>query len=269
VGVEEVFVVALHSFDGGVDYFERLAAQRGRGGGNSINGVLARGGVANDAAFAYGFATGLELGLDEQDEVSLPRSLLASESGEYGRKDKGGGDERDVHGDQLNMFGERGGFKQASVGSLHQGDARISAEPFGDLAVAGVDGEDGGCAALKHAVGEAASRGSDVQAGEAIGFQAPVIKGTLKLEAAAGDVLEVLAEHADAGGVGDGSSGLVDALVVNQDAPGKDKRLGALTGGREGQIDEVFIEAFFQSERVSGQRFTLHARRPLDWLRAC
>jgi hypothetical protein len=31
----------------------------------------------------------------------------------------------------------------------------------------------------------------------------------------------------------------------------------------------VFIEAFFQSERVSGQRFTLHARRPLDWLRAC
>jgi len=55
---------------------------------------------------------------------------------------------------------EFAGGEQAGVAALTQGDARVLAEFLGDLAVAGVDGEDAGGAVLQHAVGEAAGRGA-------------------------------------------------------------------------------------------------------------
>ena len=97
---------------------------------------------------------------------------------------------------------EFAGGEEAGVGALAEGDAGIVAELLGDLAVAGVDGEDGGGAALQHAVGEAAGGGADVDAGEAGEVDGPVGEGVLELEAAAADVFEVGAEEAE-GGVGE------------------------------------------------------------------
>ena len=138
---------------------------------------------------------------------------------------------------------EFAGGEEAGVGALAEGDAGVVAELLGDLAVAGVDGEDGGGAGLEHAVGEAAGGGSDVDAGEAGERDGPVGEGALELEAAAADVLEVGAEEADGGFGGDGGAGLVDALLVDEDAAGEDEGLGALAGGGVAVVDEEFVEA--------------------------
>ena len=133
--------------------------------------------------------------------------------------------------------------EEAGVGALAEGDARIVAELLGDLAVAGVDGEDGCCAALEHAVGEAAGGGSDVDAGEAGEVDGPVGEGVLEFEAAAADVFEIGAEEADGGGGGDRGAGLVDALFVDEDAAGEDEGLGAFAGGGVALVDEELVEA--------------------------
>ena len=81
------------------------------------------------------------------------------------------------------------GGEEAGVGALAQGDTRVVAKLLGDLAIAGVDGEDAGGSALQHAVGEAAGGGSDIDTGEAGERDGPVFEGALELETAAADVL--------------------------------------------------------------------------------
>jgi hypothetical protein len=144
---------------------------------------------------------------------------------------------------------ELAGGEEAGVGALEEGDAGVGAELVVDLAVAGVDGQDGGGAVLEHAVGEAAGGGSDVGAGQALDGDVPGGEGGLELEAAAGDVTEVVAQHADDGGVVDEGAGLgglsafFEALLVDQDAAGEDERLRALAGGGEGAVYEELVEA--------------------------
>ena len=146
---------------------------------------------------------------------------------------------------------ELAGGEEAGVGSLEEGDAGIGAELVVDLAVAGVDGEDGGGAVLEHAVGEAAGGGSDVGAGEAGDGDGPGGEGGFELEAAAGDVAEVVAEEADDGGVVDEGAGLgglsafFETLLVDEDAAGEDEGLGALAGGGEGTVNEELVETKF------------------------
>ena len=96
---------------------------------------------------------------------------------------------------------------------------------------------------LEHAVSEAAGGGSDVGAGEAGDGDAPGGEGGFELDAAAGDVAEIVAEHADGDGVVDGGAGLIDALLVNQDAAGEDERLRTLAGGGERAVNEEFVQA--------------------------
>jgi hypothetical protein len=70
-------------------------------------------------------------------------------------------------------------------------------------------------------------------------------EGVLEFEAAAADVLEVGAEEADGGIGGDGSAGLVDALLIDEDPAGEDEGLGAFAGWGVAVIDEEFIETDF------------------------
>jgi hypothetical protein len=137
---------------------------------------------------------------------------------------------------------ELAGGEEAGVGALEEGDAGVGAELVVDLAVAGVYGENRSRAVLEHAVGEAAGGGSDVGAGEAFDGDVPRCERGFELEAAAGDVAEVVAEEADDDGVVDGGARLVDALVVDQDAAGEDERLRTLAGGGEGAVYEELVE---------------------------
>ncbi len=140
------------------------------------------------------------------------------------------------------MREEFAGSEEAGVGALAEGDAGIVAEFLGDLAIAGVDGKDGSCAALEHAIGEAAGGGADVDAAEAGEIDGPVGEGVLEFEAAAADVLEVGAEEADGGCGGDGGAGLVDALFVDENAAGEDEGLSAFAGGGVAVVDEKLVE---------------------------
>jgi hypothetical protein len=142
---------------------------------------------------------------------------------------------------------ELAGGQEAGVGALEEGDAGVGAELVVDLAVAGVDCEDRSCAGLEHAVGETAGGGSYVGAGEAFDGDVPGGEGGFELEAAAGDVAQVVAEETDGGVVGYGGAGLVDALLVDEDAACDDHGLGALAGGGEVAVYEELVEAEFHA----------------------
>ena len=135
------------------------------------------------------------------------------------------------------------GAEEAGVAALAEADARVVAKGGGDLAVAGVDGEDVGGTVLEHAVGEAAGRGADVEAGLAHEVDLPVFEGGFELEAAAADVAEVGSEEAEDSSRVDRGAGLINLLLVDEDTAGEDESLGSLAGGCQGLVDEELVEA--------------------------
>ena len=240
-------MVAFHALDGRIDDFDVGAVLVEDAVANALDGGLAGAGVANDASLADVFAASFELRLDEDDGLTAPRLAQCAEGGEDRGEDESGRDERDVHCEEgwswMRGGEEFAGGQEAGVGALAERDAGIVAEFLGDLAVAGVDSEDRLCAALQHTVGEASGGGSDVDASEAGEIDGPVGEGVFEFEAAAADVLEVGAEEADGGGSRDGGAGLVNSLLVDEDAAGEDEGLGAFAGDGVTLVDEKFVEA--------------------------
>jgi len=249
-------VVALHTVDWGVDDFYGGAMPLDDTVTDALNGGLTRVGVADDAAFADVLAAGFELRLDENDSGALPGVAFGAEGSEDGGQDESGGDEGDVHCEKrkskssaarrMTIFiclrEEFAGSEEAGVGAFAEGDSGIVAEFLGNLAIAGVDGKDGSCAALEHAVGEAAGGGTDVDAGEAGKIDGPVGESVLEFEAAAADVLEVGAQETNSGCGGDGGAWLVDALLIDENASGEDEGLSAFAGGGVAEVDEKLVE---------------------------
>jgi hypothetical protein len=254
--VEEVFVVAFHAADGGVDDVDGCASLFDYAVADTLDGGLASFGVADDASLADVETAGFELRLDEDDGFALPGIFWCSEGEEECGEDERGGDEGDVHGDEDRGCGAGGeefaGGEEAGVGALAESDVGIVAELLGDLTVAGVNSQDRVCAVLEHAIGEASGGGTDVDAGEAGERDGPVFEGSLELETAAADVLEIGAEEADDGFGGDWGAGLVDALLADEDATGEDEGLGSFARGGVALIDKELVEANLFSARVGG-----------------
>ncbi len=65
--VEQKFAVAFGAEDRGVDYVGGDGAQGLHCGADFFYGLLLNFGIADDAAFAYVFAAGFELGFDQDD----------------------------------------------------------------------------------------------------------------------------------------------------------------------------------------------------------
>ena len=137
------------------------------------------------------------------------------------------------------------GLEQPGVGALDEADAGVGAELHGDLAEAGVNGDDMGCAMLEEAVSEDAGGGTDVEAGAGGDDDGPVGKGSGELEAAAADVLLLFAEDADESVGGDGDAGLVELLLVDEDATGEDEGAGTGAARNKGSLDEKQVKAGF------------------------
>ena len=133
--VEEVLVVAFHAEDGGVDEVEMGASELEDAGFDAIDGELAGGGVANDAALADVEAACFELRFDEDDDLAVPPGLRRGKRGQDGGEDEGGGDEGDVHGDEGGggsvRYEEFAGGEEAGVGAFAEGDAGVVAELLG------------------------------------------------------------------------------------------------------------------------------------------
>ena len=242
-------MVALHAVDGRVDDLDGSASLFDDTLADTLDGEAAGLGIADDAAFADAETAGFELRLDEDDGGALPATVRRAEGAEDRGENQRGGDEGDVHGEEDRNRGvgreEFAGGEEAGVGAFVEGDAGIVAELLGDLAVAGVDGDDAGRMVLQHAVGEAAGGGSDVDAGASCKVDRPVFESAFELEAAAANVLQIRTEEADDGCGRDAGARLVDALIVDKDAAGKDEGLGALAGGCVALIHEELVETQF------------------------
>ena len=144
--------------------------------GDFVDGELMRLRVADDAAFAHVSAAGFELRLDENDGFG--------ERGR-GRKDRREqqrcGDERNIHDQEREARAAPGSAecirgKKPGIGAFHEANARVVAQLHGDLAEAGIDGGNLGCAVLQQAVGKAAGGGAYVEAGAAFDVDLPVVE---------------------------------------------------------------------------------------------
>jgi hypothetical protein len=248
-GVEKVLVVALHAEDGRIDQIKAGAILFDDTLADALDGSLTGVRIADDAAFADVGSACFELRFDEDYDSAAPSFAGVAECAKDCGKDEGGRDEGDIHGDE----GWSGGVgyeefaldEEARVGAFAERDTWVVAKLLGDLAVAGVDGEDGRGSALKHAVGEAAGGGSDVDGGEAGEVDGPVGEGALELEAAATDVFEIGAEETDDGVGRDRGTWLVNTLLVNEDAAGEDEGLCAFSRGSVAEVDEKLVNTMF------------------------
>jgi hypothetical protein len=243
-GVEEELAIAFSAGDGRVGRVDVGAADLLDTGANAVNSELMGGGIAHDAAFADALAAGFELGLDEDDGFDSWGGRLENCLHDR-REHEGRRNEGDVDGEEGDAGGQVAGVEKAGVGALHEGDAGIVAEGLGDLAVAGVDGEDAGSAVLEHAVGESAGGGADVEAETVAEVDAPMGESGFKLESAAADVTEVGAEEADGSIGGDGGARLVLLLLADENAAGQDESLGALASGDEAALHQQLVETDF------------------------
>ena len=162
-------MISLHSMDGGVDNFDAGAVLFGGAVADAFDGLLAGFGVADDAAFADVFAASFKLRLDEDDGFALPffLELVLSAARIAGRTRVAEMKETSIAkktGVGCSGVGSSPGLRRPGVGAFAQDDAGIVAELLGRSGrLAGVDGEDGSCAMLQRAVGEAAGRGADVE----------------------------------------------------------------------------------------------------------
>ena len=242
-------MITLHPEDGRVDEVERGAVLLEDALSYALDGGLARVRVAHNASFADVGAASFKLRFNENDGGAMPRVMGRAESCENGGEHKRRGDKRDIHSDEgwrgLAGSEELAWSEEAGVGALAESDAWVVTKFVGDLSVAGIDCEDRSCAALQHAIGEAAGGGADVDAGEIGEVDAPMGEGALKLEAAAADVLEIGTEETDDGVGRDGGTWFVNALLVDEDAAGEDESLCALAGGGVALIDEKLVNSLF------------------------
>ena len=114
--------------------------------------------VADDAA-RRAAAAGLELGLDERDDLAA-----GIQAADDRRQDEAQRDEADVDDRERDRLAEERRREVAGVRPLPADDARIAAQRVGKLAAAHVDRVHAHRAALEQGVGEAAGRRADVEA---------------------------------------------------------------------------------------------------------
>ena len=158
------------------------------------------------------------------------------------------------------------GFEITGVGLLQQTDARVGAQAGIDLAVTGVHGEHAGGAVLQHAIGKAAGGGADIHADGSFERDAPVGERRLQFEASAADVTEIAAEQTDQAIVGDGVPGLVNLLLIHQDAAGENHGLGTLARRHQTTLDKKNVNSFFQDSLSFSREFagTLSGKNGVD-----
>ena len=119
---------------------------------------------------------------------------------------------------------------------------RVGGEARVELAVADVDRDHRTRAAREQHVGEAAGRGADVEAGEAVGIEAEGVERRGELDPAARGPGVRLA-RLDPRVLGERVGGFAHGLAVGADQPGGDRRLRAGAAGEESAFDENKIGA--------------------------
>ncbi len=148
-----------------------------------------------------------------------------------------------------------------SVHAFVDVNARVSAQPPVQLAVADIERDHARRAALQQDVGEAAGRGADVQGAFARRVHAEVVEGMRQLDAAAADVRMIRHRDLEVRAIGDGRAGFRDDLAVDSHAAGHDQGSCTLAGGRKPAFHERDIEAGLSRWHASSSGATQPTRR--------
>ena len=142
------------------------------------------------AVFAHLSLARLELGLDEGQEPAL----LPHNGGGH-RQNQPDGNEGHVHHRKIRAQGKLLQSQRPRVGALHDGNARVVAQPPVQLAVAHVDGVDVLCPVAQQHVGKAAGGRADVHGDRAGNVRPKGGNGFFQLMAAPAGELVLFAPH--------------------------------------------------------------------------
>src|ERR1700680_1479040 len=114
---------------------------------------------------------------------------------DHGRQNQGGGNERDVHHDEIHKFAKVRAAKIARIRFLEQTNPGILTQMKIHLTVSRVHRDHMRCAVLKQTIGEAPSRCTDVETDFAGNFKMPVLKAAFKFPSTTTDILRAFAER--------------------------------------------------------------------------
>ncbi len=232
--MHDYLTIAAIAGNGAVGGVENLPAFVKRPLPELVEHAPADGFVADDAAARHIGGTGLELGL-EQDHALRAGGKARGDGGQHLAERNEG----DI-GDKQVERGELG--EVAGVRAFHGGDARVLAQALVELPAADVDGDNGGGAALQEAVGEAAGGGANVEAAQAVRFDAEGVESGFELTPAAADVGLKLGEVERRPFVEHGG-GFHEGERSAAGAPGHDEPPGGLARLGEAPVDEQLVGA--------------------------
>src|SRR5260370_15663370 len=146
--------------------------------------------VAHNSAFTHQFPARFELRFHQHHNLandfgycwrSRIGRQIASQAGarrsraNHRRQHQGGGDEGDIHNNEVNRLANVRGFEIAGVGSLHKPNTRIVAQAEIHLAITAVYGNHLGGAVLQHAAAEASRGSTDVETDFALQIDLPLL----------------------------------------------------------------------------------------------
>jgi hypothetical protein len=156
--VEQELAVPFPAKDWGFDGVGVGATQSEQHLANFVDRRRLNCGIAHDAPLAHLLAAGFELRLYQHYDlpVSVHGRKFRESCCDYRRQNQSGGDKRNVHDYEVDGFAHLFHCEIAGVGFFVQAHSRVLTQPEINLAVAGVDCNYTGCAALQKAIRESA-----------------------------------------------------------------------------------------------------------------
>jgi hypothetical protein len=236
-GIEQEFPISLwaedRTFDNPHDNPTRL--RRDPGGGALAHLAVDRR-VAHHPTFADTLSAGLELRLDERDE----RGLFGRER-ERRRQYRREPDEARITGDYFDGLGDLGSGQVTGVQALVNDDARILPQFPGELTMPDIDGVDPRAAARQQHIGEAASRGADIEGRLTIEVDPKMVQGVSELDPAARNPGMVVSRDGERRIHCKLLARLADAPSGAADNPGEDQSLRLSPAVGHAKVDEKLI----------------------------
>lgn len=252
--MKQEFPVAFGAENGRINHINGVPAKLRHTGTDPLNRDLMRFRIAHDSSLANSFTTRLKLRLDQ--DHCFQRSLQPY-CGDDGRQYQRRGNERHIHGQELNLRGQFAGRKLAGIGALHKSHTWIAAELFGNLTVARIHCEHARGSVLEHAVGEASGGRTDIKTIPVAQLDLPVEQRGFELQAASAHVAEIITQQADSGGFGNAVAGLLNLLLIHENAAGKDQRVCTLAAGDKSALEKQFVQTEFRHPSFGSHLYSI------------
>lgn len=195
--------------------------------------------IADDAASpTHLHPSGLELGLDERDEMST-----RSGEGHEGWQDRPQGDEAEVGNDQIDRVVQVVGAEVTHVGSLPDVHSSIGPQPLVELAMADVHRHHPQGTVLEEAIGEASRRGPGIEGDPAGRVDAEALECCAQLLPAPGYVTRPVTLHDQRLARSDHPRWFRGHRTTDKDPPRFDQDPGSRAGRAESSSLHLLVQS--------------------------